>query len=179
MIKVLILFFTFNSFLFSASFKNFSVKNIFSFSVPEKWEINEKKEYYKETGIYKVVISTENNVSVTVKYYSPKSNKKYMDYVKKQSTSSTGDENIEKYDKLKVIKIKGRRSYLINREFKEYSSIDYTSSNSYWVKETLIVIPSYKLKKGFYSIEYSAPSEYYKKYYEIFRKIVNSLKPAH
>jgi hypothetical protein len=49
-------------------------------------------------------------------------------------------------------------------------------SNSYWLKERLIVIPA---KKGFYALTFSSKEENFDGYKELFEGILKSFKPLY
>lgn len=174
--KSLILF-AFMSFVYAGGFKEYKMdNNLFSLQYPDGWRIERNKESDERNGIYKVVFINplDNKMTLTVKYYSPKSGKNYKKFVETQSSSVDGSKETptEKYETPKDINILNRKAIEINRKLKEFESMD-SSSPSYWLKERIIVFPA---KKGFYTLIFSAPQELFDKNIKLFDDVLKSLK---
>lgn len=175
--KELFMLFFFASFLNSAGYKTYIMdNNYFRCLYPSEWRVEREAEKDKKNSIYKVVFINQSNpkITVSVKYYTPQSNKNYMDFIEKNSKSEDGKLETpgERYEKVKEIKISERKAYEINRMFKEFESVDI-KSGSYWLKERIVVIPS---KKGFYTVSYSSDEKNFNKNLSVFQNILKSLK---
>jgi len=158
--------------------KNFVMdKKYFSCKIPTTWTAQRNKESDNKNKIFKLVlISTEDTkTSITLKYYHPSSKKDYKSFIDIQSKASDGsyETATEKYEEPKDIEVSIRKAVEINRELKDFESIEATASNSYWLKEKIIVIPA---KKGFYTISCSSKKENFDKNINIFNSIVASFK---
>jgi len=167
--RYLIVFFTLVLNLSSEVKKYTMDNNYFSLNYPSDMLFERNKEN-DSSGIYKVVfISQDKKTTITVKYYSPKSGKDYKSFIKKQTGDNTAT---EKYEKPKEVIVGKRKAIEIVRYFKEFEDIT-VKTNSYWLKERLIVIPS---KKGFYTIAFSSEKDSFDKKSEIFENILKSFK---
>jgi len=171
---IIMLFFSINS--HSQAMKNYTMdKKYFSCKIPAKWSLERQKDSDIESNIYKIVVKEpKKNTSITIKYYALKSNKDIKTYIETQSKNSQGklETPTEKYEAIKEIEFKSKKATEINRKLKEFQSIE-NDSNSYWLKERILVIPA---KKGFYSVIYSAKEEDFDKSLPIYEKVINSLK---
>jgi len=162
---------------YSQTFKNYTMdKKYFSCKYPSNWTIEREKAKDEKNKIYKVIFKAPKELTtIIIKYYSPESNKKYKDFIENQSQTSerTLESDTEKYEKPLEIDIKGRKATEINRKMKEFTSIETSESQPYWLKEKIIVVPA---KKGFYSITYSAKEEDFNKNLPLFNELLKSLK---
>lgn len=178
--KIIAILCLFSGLSFSQSFKTFVMDmKYFSCKYPSNWKVERDKEKDVKSGIYKVVFinSNDNKNIVTIKYYSSKSGKDYKSFIETQSTTSDGtkESDIEKYEDVKNIKLNERKAFEINRKLKEFESVEM-KSNSYWLKERIIVIPA---KKGFYALTFSSKEENFEGYKELFESILKSFKPLY
>jgi len=154
-------------------------KNYFSCQIPADWEAQRNAEQDEEYKIYEVrlISPTADKTSITLSYYSSDNEdfKDYKTFIERNTNDGTGrkESDIGKYSDAKPIILNKKKAYEINRELKEYSSLDKKNSSVYWLKEKLFVIPA---KKGFYVLNYSAKKENFNKYLSIFNTISQSFK---
>lgn len=175
-IKVLALITISSFYLYSAGYKTYKMdENIFRCLIPSDWRIERDPNRDKETKIYKVVLinPSDNKTTITIKYYSPSSGKRYDEFIELNSKTEDGklESQNEKYEKLKEITINDRKAFEINRKIKEFESID--SNLSYWLKERIIVIPA---KSGFYTITFSSDEKTFNKHKITFDNILKTFK---
>lgn len=174
--KLILAFLLFSSSLYSAGYKTYKMDdNIFRCLIPSDWKIERDASKDKETKIYKVVLinPSDPKTSVTLKYYSSQSGKRYEDFIELNSKTSDGkiEGPNEKYEKVKEITVNDRKAFEINRRLKEFESLD--SNLSYWLKERIIVIPA---KLGFYTITFSSDEKTFSKNKIIFDNILKTFK---
>jgi hypothetical protein len=155
-------------------------KKYFSCKIPSDWGVERNKKSDGLNKIYKIILlkSDDSRTSITLKYYHPLSKKDYKSFVDVQSKASDGsyETATEKYNKPENIEVNSRKAIEIDRELKDFESVESSSSGSYWLKEKIIVIPA---KKGFYTLAFSSEKETFDKNIDIFDKIVASFKPAY
>ncbi|MEF3280443.1 MAG: photosystem II reaction center PsbP family protein [Elusimicrobiota bacterium] len=178
--KIIIAFLLISFGLHSQQMKNYTMdKKYFSCKIPSGWIIEREKDKDIKNKIYKVTFRNpkDSKSVITIKYYHPLSKKDYKSFVEIQSKTSDGtlESATEKYEKPKEIKLINREAVEINRKFKDFESIE-SKSESYWLKEKIIVIPA---KKGFYSLMLSAKESTFDKNNEIFEKIISSFVPLY
>jgi hypothetical protein len=161
--------------------KNFVMdKKYFSCKIPSDWGVERNKKSDIKNNIYKVILlkSDDSRTSITLKYYHPASKKDYKSFVDIQSKASDGsyETATEKYNKPEEKEINNRKAIEIDREIKDFESMESSTSGAYWLKEKIIVLPA---KKGFYTLTLSSKKESFDKNIATFDKIVASFKPAY
>ncbi|MCX7905197.1 MAG: hypothetical protein N2446_00670 [Elusimicrobiales bacterium] len=161
----------------SAGYKIYKMdNNLFRCIIPSDWKIERDREKDLKDKIYRVIIVNpiDWRNTISIKYYSSQSGKKYDEFIELNSKTADGklEGPNEKYEKVKEISLDGRKAFEINRKLKEFSSID-SSSDSYWLKEKIIVIPA---KVGFYVITYSAEEKSFSKNQNVLENIIKSFK---
>lgn len=156
--------------------------NYFTCQIPSDWELHRNKAEDEEYKIYEVRLfsPSPNKTSITISYYAQDNEdfKDYKNFIERNTHDGIGrkESDIGKYSDSISIQLNGRKAFKIDRELKEYTSLDTKDSESYWLKEMIIVFPA---SKGFYVLHYSAKKENFQKHLPIFDNIVKSFKPLY
>lgn len=151
----------------------------FSCKVPSSWDLQRDKSEDEEYGIYEIKLLGPSRTWIYASYYS-KDNadfKDYKNYIERNTKDGLGRKNsdIGKYSDAKPFKAGKLKGFEILRELKEYVSLESKSSDAYWVKERIVVLPA---KEGFFVISYSAKKSDFEKYHPVYKKILSSFSPG-
>jgi hypothetical protein len=149
----------------------------FSCSFPADWARNDD-EQRKGDGTYQVLLIgprvEDVPVMIFVSYFGPENNYflDYVDFVQRNTWDYWEDEVISE---AREIMLNGNKALWFERERKTYLHPESKSSASVMIKEKFYVLLS-RDSKGFFVINYSAPSSVYAEYLPVFEKVAYSFK---
>ncbi len=163
--------------------KNFSRYEIeggyFSCLVPSDWELKRDKNSDEEYKIYEIKLTGPGRTWIYVSYYSKDNEdfRDYKNYIDRNTKDGLGRKNsdIGKYSDARPFKSGKIKGFEIIRELKEYVSLESKSSDAYWVKERIIVMPA---KEGFFVASYSAKKSDFEKYHSVYKKVLSGFAPG-
>ncbi|MEW5951145.1 MAG: hypothetical protein GX447_04290 [Elusimicrobia bacterium] len=151
----------------------------FSCLVPSSWDLKRDKRGDEEYKTYEIKLNGPGRTWIYVSYYSKDNEdfKDYKNYIDRNTKDGLGRKNsdIGKYSDAKPFKSGKIKGFEIIKELKEYVSLESKSSDAYWVKERIAVIPA---KEGFFVLSYSAKKSDFEKYHPVYKKVLSSFIPG-